>query len=39
VYLFGHNRKALGMSLDEIREVAMAAILHDIGKCKIPLEI
>lgn len=31
--------KALNMSLDEIKEVAMAAILHDIGKCKIPLEI
>jgi putative nucleotidyltransferase with HDIG domain len=31
--------KALGMPYDEIRELALAAILHDIGKCKVPLEI
>lgn len=31
--------KALGMCIDEIRELAMAAVLHDIGKCRIPLEI
>lgn len=31
--------KALNMTTDEIKEVAMAAILHDIGKCKIPLDI
>ena len=27
--------KALGMSYDEIQELALAAILHDVGKCKI----
>ena len=31
--------KALNMPLDEIRDLALAAILHDIGKCRIPLEI
>lgn len=31
--------KALNMSYDEIQELAMAAILHDIGKCKVPLSI
>lgn len=31
--------KALGMSYDEIYDMAMAAILHDVGKCKIPLSI
>lgn len=31
--------KAMGLSFDEIRELAMAAILHDIGKCRVPLEI
>ncbi len=31
--------KALGMSSDEIQELALAAILHDVGKCKVPLEI
>lgn len=31
--------KALGMSYDEIQELALAAILHDVGKCKIPLSI
>ena len=31
--------KAIGMSFDEIYELTMAAILHDVGKCKIPLAI
>lgn len=31
--------KALQMPLQDIRDLAFAAILHDIGKCKIPLEI
>ncbi len=31
--------KALHMPLEEIRELAFAAVLHDIGKCRIPLEI
>ncbi len=31
--------RALGMSYDEIHELALAAILHDVGKCKIPLSI
>ncbi len=31
--------KALRLSQEEIRQVALAAILHDIGKCKIPLSI
>lgn len=31
--------KALGMGYDEIQELALAAILHDVGKCKIPLSI
>lgn len=31
--------KALGMNIDEIRELALAAILHDVGKCKVPLTI
>lgn len=31
--------KALGMNYDEIQELALAAILHDVGKCKIPLSI
>ena len=31
--------KAMKMTDDDIRELAMAAILHDVGKCKIPLEI
>ncbi|MCX7773680.1 MAG: HD-GYP domain-containing protein [Clostridia bacterium] len=31
--------KALHMRDEEIQELAMAAILHDIGKCKVPLDI
>lgn len=31
--------KALNMPLEEIRELAFAAVLHDIGKCRVPLEI
>lgn len=31
--------KALGMPIHEIRELALAAVLHDIGKCRIPPEI
>jgi len=31
--------KSLNMSIDEINELALGAILHDIGKCKIPLNI
>ncbi|NLL67305.1 MAG: HD-GYP domain-containing protein [Clostridiaceae bacterium] len=31
--------KALGMEYDDIYELAMAAILHDVGKCKVPLSI
>lgn len=31
--------KALELDLDDIQELALAAILHDIGKCKIPLAI
>lgn len=31
--------KALGMNDDDIHELALAAILHDVGKCKVPLEI
>lgn len=31
--------KALNMSDDQIKELALAAILHDIGKCKVPLSI
>lgn len=31
--------KAMDVPTEEIRELAMAAILHDIGKCKVPLEI
>lgn len=31
--------KSLGMSYDEIQELALAAILHDVGKCKVPLSI
>lgn len=31
--------KALNLSQDDIVEVALAGLLHDIGKCKIPLEI
>jgi putative nucleotidyltransferase with HDIG domain len=29
----------MNIPLEEIRELALAAILHDIGKCKVPLEI
>ena len=28
--------KALGMPIHEIRELALAAVLHDIGKCRYP---
>ncbi len=31
--------KALNMDDDEIYELAMAALLHDVGKCKVPLSI
>lgn len=31
--------KAMNLSLEEIQELALAAILHDIGKCKVPLSI
>ena len=31
--------KSLGLDLEEIQELALAAILHDIGKCKIPMAI
>jgi len=31
--------KSLNMSMDELNELALGAILHDIGKCKIPLSI
>jgi len=31
--------KALGMPIHEIRELALAAVLHDIGKCRVPQEI
>lgn len=31
--------KSLKMSIDELNELALGAILHDIGKCKIPLSI
>lgn len=31
--------KALNMEYDEIYNLAMAAILHDVGKCKVPLSI
>lgn len=31
--------KSLNMSIDEINELALGAILHDIGKCKVPLTI
>ncbi|NLD27164.1 MAG: HD-GYP domain-containing protein [Acholeplasmataceae bacterium] len=31
--------KALNLANDEIYDLAMAAILHDVGKCKIPLSI
>ena len=29
----------LSMEYDDIYELAMAAILHDVGKCKVPLSI
>jgi HD-GYP domain-containing protein (c-di-GMP phosphodiesterase class II) len=31
--------KSLNMSIYEINELALGAILHDIGKCKVPLSI
>ena len=31
--------KAMNLQYDEIHELAMAAILHDVGKCKIPISI
>jgi putative nucleotidyltransferase with HDIG domain len=31
--------KSLGLSVEELTVLGMGAILHDIGKCKIPLEI
>lgn len=31
--------KALGMNVDELIQLGMGGLLHDIGKCKIPLEI
>lgn len=31
--------KALELDINEIHELALAAILHDIGKCKVPLSI
>lgn len=31
--------KSLGLSNEELTELGMGAILHDIGKCKIPSEI
>ncbi len=31
--------KALHLDYEEIQELALAAILHDIGKCKVPLSI
>ena len=31
--------KNLGLNEDELKELGIAAILHDIGKCKVPLEI
>jgi len=31
--------KALNMGHDEIYDLALAAILHDVGKCKVPLSI
>jgi putative nucleotidyltransferase with HDIG domain len=31
--------KALKMRVEDIKELALAAVLHDIGKCRIPLSI
>lgn len=31
--------KHLGLSLQELTELGMGAVLHDIGKCKVPLDI
>ena len=31
--------KGLGLSVNELTDLGMGAILHDIGKCKVPLEI
>lgn len=31
--------KSMGLSKDELREVAIAGLLHDVGKAKIPAEI
>lgn len=31
--------KTLGMNADELTQLGVGALLHDIGKCKIPMEI
>ncbi|MGE5472832.1 MAG: HD-GYP domain-containing protein [Ignavibacteriales bacterium] len=31
--------KSMGLSVEELTELGMGAILHDIGKCKVPLQI